>query len=286
MTLPQGQNRLAFGTDNLSLACRFALLVDLHQLIELILILPALLRVSWREMGSRFLKPHSFRGLVHGSAVMLWFYAMARIPIAEATAIGYTAPIFVTIGAAFFLGERLQFRRTLAIGIGFVGTLIILRPGFQGIGLGQMAQLTAAPLFACSFILAKELTDRRDPAVIVAMLSVFVTLALLPGAIMQWRPPTLEEMMLLALTAVFATLGHYTMTKAIQAAALTTTRPVGFWQIVWVALLGVILFSEALDPFVLPGGGIIVAAATYISHREAKIARREAREAALQVAGA
>ena len=130
-------------------------------------------------------------GLVHGLGVMLWFFAMARIPIAEVTAIGYTAPIFTTIGAALFLGETVRARRVVAVVIGFVGTLVILRPGIVDISIGAMAQLGAAPLFAASFLLAKKLTDTESPSSIIAYLSVFVTIALLPPAILVWRTPTL-----------------------------------------------------------------------------------------------
>ena len=205
---------------------------------------------------------------------MLWFYAMARIPIAEVTAIGYTAPIFVTIGAALFLGERLHARRIGAVIAGFVGAMIIVRPGFQEISSGQLAQLAAAPLFAASFLMAKRFTDASDSGVIVFMLSLFCTLTLLPGALMHWRDPTWEEVFWLAMTAAFATAGHYTLTKAFQCAPITVTQPVQFLQLVWATLLGVAVFGEPVDPYVIAGGGIIVAAATYISHREAMRARR------------
>lgn len=245
----------------------------LRYAIGLVLISPALLRMFRRLPSNDVVVLFVSRGLVHAGAVFLWFYAMARIPISEVVAIGYTAPIFVTIGAAVFLGEKLYFRRIAAVIIGFLGTLIILRPGFETINIGQLAQLAAAPFFATSFILAKKLTQRAEPSAIVAMLSLFCTLALLPAAILQWRTPTSEELMWLALTACFATAGHYTLTKAFEAAPITVTQPVGYLQLVWAALLGMVLFNEGLDPYVFLGGGVIVAAATYISHREAKAAR-------------
>lgn len=251
----------------------------------LLFILPILVRLVRQRIEPGLLKLYGIRGLVHGIAVMLWFYAMARIPIAEVTAIGYTAPIYITIAAAIFLGEKLQLRRTLAILVGLGGSLVILRPGFQEINSGQLAQVIAAPLFAASFILAKKLTDRADPAAIVGMLSVCCTIVLLPGAILQWRDPTLEELMWLALTAVFATLGHYTQTRAFRAAPITVTQPIMFLQLVWAALLGMALFDEALDPFVFLGGAIVIGAATYISHREALAARRrKAEDAASEAA--
>ena len=243
--------------------------------IGLALITPVLLKQRPKLPRGRKMAMFAVRGLVHGAAVMLWFFAMARIPIAEVTAIGYTAPIFVTIGAAIFLGERLQLRRMAAIFVGLAGTFVILRPGFNELSHGQLAQFAAAPLFAASFIIAKKLTRDENPAFIVYMLSVFCTLTLLPGAIMQWRAPSLEEVFWLTMTAVFATAGHYTLTKAFHAAPITVTQPISFLQLVWAALLGLVVFGEELDPFVFLGGAIIITAATYISHREAKVARSQ-----------
>ena len=246
----------------------------IRYLVGLILILPWLLPLFRKPPTKRQMSLYTLRGLAHGIGVTLWFYAMARIPIAEVTAIGYISPIFVTLGAAIFLGERIQMRRILAVIVAFCGTLIILRPGFQELNLGQIAQLCAAPVFAASFLLAKRMTDDTDPAAIVGMLSLFCTIVLLPGALLTWRDPTLEEIGWLSLTALLATLGHFTMTQAFRCAPITVTQPVGFLQLVWATILGVAAFGEPVDPFVIIGGGIIVASATYISHREAMIARR------------
>lgn len=239
-----------------------------------VLVLPWLWPLLARPPSARAMRVFAIRGVLHGGGVILWFYAMARIPIAEVTALGYTAPIFVTIGAALFLGERLQARRIAAVLAGLAGALVILRPGFEEISVGQLAQLGAAPLFAASFLIAKRMTVDASPSVIVGMLSVFCTLTLLPGALWHWVAPSLAECGWLALTAVFATAGHYTMTRALRAAPITVTQPVSFLQLVWASAMGIALFGEPLDPFVLLGGGIVIAAATFISHREAVVARR------------
>ena len=171
-------------------------------------------------------------------------------------------------------------RRIVAVLVGLAGVIVIIRPGFQEVGLGQMAQLLAAPLFATSFILAKQFTGRSSPAEIVAMLSLFCTIVLFPGAMLQWRNPSLEELGWLSLTAVFATLGHYTLTKAFAAAPITVTQPVSYLQLVWAVLIGSVLFDEGVDPFVLLGAAVIVSAVTYISHRELRHAREEVTPAA------
>jgi len=235
---------------------------------------PVLYRLLNFRPSAKLLGGFVLRGLVHGFAVVFWFYAMARIPMSEVTAIGFTTPIFVTIGAAMFLGEKLKIHRVASVLIGFIGTLIILRPGLQDVSIGQLSQLAAAPLFAISYLIAKQLTKDVSANVIVAMLSVMCTLVLLPGALLDWQTPTINEVFWLAVTAGFATFGHFAVTKALQAAPIAVTQPISFLQLVWATLLGIVLFGEAIDPFVILGGGIIVISATYISHRETRVAKK------------
>ena len=238
----------------------------------IVLITPVLLRMFAAGVRPSRLGLHMLRGVAHGTAVMLWFFAMARIPIAQVTAIGFTTPIFTTMGAALFLGEVLHARRIAAVVVSFLGTLIILRPGAVSIELGAFAQLAAAPLFACSFLIAKKLTETESSASIVAYMSVFVTLALLLPALLVWRTPTLTELGWLFVTAVFATAGHYTLTRAMQTVKLTALQPFSFLQLVWATLLGFYAFSEVPDVWTLTGGAIIIANVTYIAHREARAA--------------
>jgi len=225
---------------------------------------------SWRMM--------IIRGVSHGIGVILWFYAMARIPIAEVTALGYLTPVLVTAGAAMFLGEKLHTRRILAIVFGVLGVMIILRPGLSTISSGQGAQLLATPLFALSFILAKKLTRKEDLWVIVASLSLICTLTLLPPALAQWIQPTGTELLLLTLTAALATAGHFTMTKAFSLAPITVLQPVSFLQLLWATLLGVLLFGESTDAFVMLGGAILVGSSTYIAHRESRTRTKSPRQ--------
>lgn len=237
-----------------------------------VLIAPVLLRMFAAGVRPSRLGLHTLRGIAHGTAVMLWFFAMARIPIAQVTAIGFTTPVFTAIGAAFYLGERLHARRIAAVLVSFLGTLVIIRPGAVSVELGALAQLAAAPLFACSFLIAKKLTQTESSSSIVAYMSVFVTLALLPPALLVWRTPTLTELGWLFVTAMLATAGHYTFTRAMQAVELTVLQPFSFLQLVWAAILGYYAFSEVPDAWTLVGGAVIIASVTYIAHRESRAA--------------
>ena len=238
-----------------------------------IILLPIFLRMAKNMPSKEVLRNGAIRGFAHSFGVALWFFAMARIPIAEVTAIGYVTPIFITIGAAIFLGETLRSRRIMGVLAGLFGALIILRPGFNEISIGQLAQLATAPLFATSYLMTKSMTGKTDSQTIVALLTFFCTLFLFPLALLDWQTPTMNELLWLFMTAVCATFGHYAMTRALAAAPISVTQPITFLQLVWASLLGILVFGEAIDPFVILGGTVIVAAATFISHRENKLAK-------------
>ena len=239
----------------------------------IVLVVPVMLRVGLYKLLSARIRLHASRGLVHGIGVMLWFYAMSRLPIAEVTALGFTTPIFTAAGAMLILGERAKNYRVAGIVLGFIGALIVLRPGLRIIDFGAVAMLIAAPLFACSLLMAKVATKTESSSVIVALLSVFCTLTLLPLALVYWRTPTMEEWLLLLLAAVFATAGHYFLTRAFQSAELSALQPFSFLQLVWATLLGLVVFSEQPDLWLWLGAGVIVFSATGIGRQEVRSSR-------------
>ena len=241
----------------------------------ILMILPLLSRAGVFSLNPRRLGFHALRGLMHGGGVMLWFLAMSRIPIAEVTALGFTTPIFATLGAAVFLSERLKSYRVVAVVLGFIGALLILRPGLRVIDIGALAQLGAAPLFACSYLMAKSATRRESSAMIVVLLSVFCTLILALPALLVWRTPTVEELILLALTALLATSGHYCMTRALKAADVSAVQPFTFLQLVWATILGLMLFDERPDLWIWLGGAVIVGSGTWMAHQDVRSIRRD-----------
>ena len=236
----------------------------------LVILLPALISAMRVGFAPGLIRLYAWRGALHTVAVVLWFYAMARVPLAEVTAIGYLNPVLVTLGAALFFGERLTRDRLLAFGVALVGALIILRPGLREVTHGHLAQVGAAVFFAGSYLFGKELSGRASAAAVVAMLSCAVTLGLLPVAIWVWVPVTWVQLGWLVLVAGCATAGHYCMTQAFQAAPMAVTQPVTFLQLLWATLLGTLLFGEALDVYVLIGGAEIIAAISFVTLREAR----------------
>ncbi|WP_280817706.1 DMT family transporter [Parasedimentitalea maritima] len=246
----------------------------LRYLLGLVFLVPMLGAVRRARLTAKMWGLFATRGVVHSGGVILWFYAMTQIPLAEVTAMNYLSPVYVTLGAALFLGEKLALRRVAAVVAALIGALIILRPGFREVSPGHIAMLFTAMAFGASYLLAKFTVDGTNPTVVVAMLSIWVTLGLAPFALMVWVTPTLAEVGILFAVACFATGGHYAMTLAFASAPMTVTQPVTFLQLVWATALGALMFAEPVDIWVVAGGGLILAAVSFITWREAVLKRR------------
>ncbi|WP_322893817.1 MULTISPECIES: DMT family transporter [unclassified Yoonia] len=246
----------------------------LRYALGLVFLIPMIRPIMAAHLTRRQLQMFGIRGVVHTLAVILWFFAMAHLPLAEVTAMNYLSPVYVSIGAALFLGEKLPPRRLAAVVIALIGAAIILRPGMKAVEPGHIAMLGTAVMFAVGYLLAKQLSGEVSAAVVVGMLSITVTIGLAPFAYAVWVTPTLGQLGWLFLVACFATAGHYTMTLAFAAAPLTVTQPVTFLQLVWAVLLGAVVFGEAVDGWVVFGGLVIMASVTFITWREA-VARRQ-----------
>ena len=240
----------------------------LRYAIGTVLLIPSLISLIKVKPNKSLMNKFLLRGLVHSFGVTLWFYAMSVMPVAEVTAIGFLTYIFVSIGACFFLKEKLHKHRITAIIISFIGALIILRPGFKVIESGQFAMLMATIVFTASYLIAKIVSKERTSAEIVAMLSVFTTIFLIPSAIYSWEPISLKALLILAFTALIATIGHITMTQAIKAAPMVVTQPILFLQLVWASMIGFFLFDEQFDLYVIIGGTVIMICVCYVSYRE------------------
>lgn len=224
---------------------------------------------TWRAFG--------LRGIAHTGAVILWFFAMTRISLAEVSAMGYLNPIYVTLGAALFLGEKLRLRRIAAIGTAIIGAVIILRPGFRVLNDGHFAMLFTAAFFAVSYLLAKRVSAKASPMMVVTMMSLTVTIGLAPFAYAVWQPVSLREIWWFFGIASAATLGHFLMTKAFVAAPISVTQPVTALQLVWSIALGAIFFNEPVDLWVVIGGTLIISAVVFIALREHQLRRAELR---------
>ena len=237
----------------------------------LMILAPFCLKFNLKNLQKNVLSILAIRGSIHSIAVIAWFYAMARIPMADVTALYYLVPIFVMLGASYFFNEQISLIRACCIITAFFGTIIILRPGLREISSGHLAMLLATIAFGISFLLAKKVAAEISPISIVFTLTVMVTLWLAPLAFLQWRDPSIQDLFKLALVAFFATSAHLTMYIAFKAAPLNITQPVVFFDLVWAVLVGFTFFSESIDVWVIIGGGLIILAISLLSWNDIKL---------------
>ena len=245
--------------------------------MSLVLVLPVLARLGVARFWGLNLRLHGLRGAAHGLAVVGWFYALTQMPIAEVSAIGFTGPVFITIGAALFLGERVGVHRWGAVAVGLVGALIIIQPGVVPLNAGVLAMAAAVPLFAASDLFVKALVRTESPTVIIAVLNVILTVGMAPFAWWFWQPTDWRDWALAGGMAVFATFSHICMGKAFAAADVSAVQPARFLQLPWLALLGYLAFAEFPSLAAWTGAAVIIASVSYIMNRERVAAAADTR---------
>lgn len=211
------------------------------------------------------------RGAVHTVGLLIWFSAIPYITIADTTAIGFTTPIFLMLGAAWMFRERMRWERWLAAGIGFAGVLIVVAPKLTGGGGGYaLVMLASAPVFALSFLMTKQLTRTERPTVIVVWQSISVALLSLPLALIHWNWPSTAQWLTFAVCGCLGSLGHYMLTRSFSVTDISATQSVKFLDLVWATILGWIIFGDSPSHSTLIGGVVIFASTLWIAQREAR----------------
>jgi drug/metabolite transporter (DMT)-like permease len=237
----------------------------------IVLIAPYLAwRVGPAGMRTHDMKLHWIRGLFHTPGYALWYEAVVWLPLATMAALGFTGPIFVTLGAVIFLRERVHRRRWLGVAMGFVGMLVIVRPGVIEMNPGIAMMMLAVPLIAGSNLIAKVVSGRDKPAVVVLWQSVVGAICFTPLGLWFWQTPTLPQLGLFLAAGFFGTMGYFFITWAYRLLDISALQPVTFLAIVWAALMDVAVWGKTSDIWTFVGAAIIVAATSYIAHREAK----------------
>lgn len=233
--------------------------------------LPWLLKTKFNAMRTNKFRVHFIRAFFNAGAVGAWYTALSLTPLADATALALTSPLFVTLGAVLFLGETARLRRWVAIGVGIFGALLIIRPGFQSFSFGFLYVLLSIFLGGGSRIFAKYLTQWDEPITIgawVALLQIPITFLM---AIYFWKWPNLIQLGMLAALGLFVGGAHYTMTLAYNRADVSALEPFNFVRLIIAALIGFFFFSELPDAWTWAGGLIIIASTSYVARREAQL---------------
>lgn len=251
----------------------------LRYFIGLLVLLPVLLPTLLTQGLSTY-RPQDIgvqftRGAVHTLGLCLWFSALPHIPLADMTAMGFTGPIFILIGARLVFKEPMRWERWLATAVGFAGVLIVVGPRLSGSGgWWHLVMLASAPVFAASFLLTKAMTRSDSASVILVWQSISVSVISLPLALLHWQMPTPLQWALFALCGVLGSSGHYCMTRGFAAADISATQSARFLDLVWSALMGFVLFADLPSAATLVGGTVISAATVWLARREAQHARR------------
>ena len=242
-----------------------------RSLFGFIVILPLLLRGGIDSVRTHQPRLQMLRGVVSIAAMMSWFYGLSMVPLAEATALSFTNVIFGSLAAIIFLREKMTMARGIAVFIGFVGVLVILRPGFVQMDIGVMCVLFSALCWGCSVVIVKQL-GRTDAAVsIVAWVGIQLSILSLPFALSVWVWPTMEEWLWLSLLGTLATIGHLCMVQGLKLTDAMTIFPLDFTRLIWASLFGLFIFSEWPDVWTFVGAGIIVISGTFMLYREDRI---------------
>jgi len=246
----------------------------------LLALLPMLVRPGRAPLRTQQLPRYFVRSAIGLASMLCAFWAIGHLPISQAISLSYSTPLFVTIAAVLWLGETVRMRRWAAVIIGFIGVLIIVRPGSTSFTPGTLVAVLAAVLSSLVAIQIKQLTRVDSADTVVLYTYVFwVPLSLVP-ALFVWVWPHGMGWVWLAATGLLGTLGQLLWTRALRLGEVSALTPISFMQLPLVSLLGWLLFNESLDRWTVIGAGIILGANAYIAHREAVLARRAKSEAA------
>ncbi len=247
----------------------------LRNLFGAAVMLPFILREGFAAYRPKQMTGQVWRGLVHCIGLVLWFLAVPHVPLAEITALGFTTPLFLMLGAAIFLGERMVAARWVAALLGFAGVLIVVAPAVIASGGASgtpwaLVLLLASPVFAASSLITKALTRHDRPPVIVLWQALMVAVFSLPLALWHWQWPTPEQWAWFAFSGLLGSAGHYCLTRAFVLADLSVTQPIKFLELIWAVLMGLVIWGERPGLTTLLGGAVIFAATSWIARREAR----------------
>jgi drug/metabolite transporter (DMT)-like permease len=245
-----------------------------RNLFALASMLPWMLSSKFPGFDTRHLKLHLARAVVGVFAMGLWFTSIALVPLADAVALNFTMPLFIVVGAATILGEKVGLRRWSAAAIGFLGMLVILRPGIAEVSPVMVLPVAAAALWATSILILKHMSATVRAGTSVLYVNLLMTpLSLVPAAFV-WTWPHWEDFFVLPAIGLLAMLAHLALARALAAADASAIMPFDYARLPFIALFAFVLFGEVAEVWTWIGGAIIAGSAFYIARRESVLAKQ------------
>ncbi len=246
-----------------------------RNVVGLILLSPWLIKNHMEHLKTKRFKLHLFRGVTNSGFMLMFFLSLSLLPVAEATSLNFTAPLFVTLLAALVLKEGVGWRRWTALLVGFGGALVIIRPGVVPIGFGSLLVILASFSWAVSTISLKPLMKTESSITCAAYISIIVMPISIVFAIPFWVWPTLEQFGFLVILAALATAAQICLSEAMKTADASAVTPFDFTRLIFAAALGFVLFGHIPDIWIWIGAAIIFTSTTFIIWREASLKRKD-----------
>ena len=245
--------------------------VFLRNIFACVLLVPLLAYRGRSLLQSSQIGLYGLRVVISLLSMLAWFYALFLIPIGEVTAISYLTPLFGTLAAIFLLGETVRIRRWTALGVGFLGAMIILRPTGSSLGAGQLCALLSAALGGLTVVLVKQLTAHDDPDKIVFLTNILMTPLSLVPALFVWTWPTAAMLPAIAGMGLCAVLGHVCLVRGFAATDASLAMTFEFTKLPFAVGIAYLAFGETIDLWTWVGALIIFASSIYITRREARL---------------
>ncbi|GGB55381.1 membrane protein [Tistrella bauzanensis] len=249
-------------------------IVFFRNLFGVVLMMPMLGRLPMPYDFRRRWPLFGARGLTSFAAMATWFFAVSTIALADAVALNFTLPLFATLLAVLVLGEVVRGRRWTALGVGFLGTVIVLRPGFTEVSAGTIAALASAGFMAASAVSIRKMSAHDGPAVITFWSNIVMTPISLVPALFVWTWPGWQGWLWLLGVGAVAIAAQICLSRAYGAAPTSAVMPFDFTRLPFAVLIGLVWFGEVPDPWTLVGAAVIIGSAIYITRREARLAGR------------
>ena len=239
-----------------------------RNIFGLAFLLPLLMRSRFAILRTKQIGLHALRGVINMAAMLMFFTALAISPIAKVTALGFTAPIFMAILAVLVLGERFRIYRWSAIFLGFVGMLIILRPGLVAIDTGALLVIGSAALWAVAMIIIKIQSRTESSLTIVAYMGIFLGVFSIGPAVWVWQPFGLKTLGLMVLIGLFGSIAQMAISESLKETDSTALMPFDFLKLIWTSMIGIWFFSEIPDIYTWVGATVIFSSGLFIAFRE------------------